>query len=72
MSHSGSNRDTGKNQAALMQQRFMSLLFCWFILAVTVPATKGAAIPQQQIHNTVKYTKYNITGREGTRYYSTF
>jgi hypothetical protein len=35
------------NQAALMQQRFVSLLFCWFNPAVTVPATQGAAIPQQ-------------------------
>jgi len=28
MSHSDSNRETRKNQAALMQHRFASLLFC--------------------------------------------
>jgi hypothetical protein len=44
-----------KNQAALMKHRFASLLFCWFIQAVTVPATQGAAIPQQNSqHNKVQ------------------
>jgi len=25
-----------------------------------------------KIHNTIKYTKYNTPGREGTRYYGIF
>jgi len=55
-----------------MKQRIFSLPYCWFILAVTVPATKGAAIPQQQNSQHNKYTKYNTPGREGTRYYGIF
>jgi len=72
ISHSGSNKDTRKNQAALKQQKFLSLLLCWFILAVTVPAKIGAAIPQQQNSQHNNYTKYNTPGREGTRYYGIF
>ena len=48
MSHSVSKKETRKNQVALIQQRFASLLFCCFIQAVKGPATQGAAIPQQQ------------------------
>ena len=43
------------------QQRFASLLSCWFILAVKVPATRGAAIPQQQNsqHNKVQEIQHS-------------
>ena len=59
-SHSGSNRQTRKNQAALMQQRFFSLLFCWFIQAIIVPATQGTAIPQKQNSQT-QWSTWNTT-----------
>jgi len=65
MSHTGSNRDNTKNQAALMQQSFGSLLFCWFILAVTVPATQGAAIPQQQNSQHNKVHKIQHSWKRG-------
>jgi len=55
-----------------MQQMFFSLQYCWFILAVTVLATQGAAIPQQQNSQPNNVHKYNNPGREGTRYYGIF
>jgi hypothetical protein len=48
MSHSGSHKETRINHVALMQKRLASLFFCWFIQAVTGPATQDATIPQQQ------------------------
>jgi len=45
--HFGSNCEARKNQLVLLQQRLASLMFCWFIQAVTIGATQDAAIPQQ-------------------------
>jgi hypothetical protein len=53
--HSGSNSESRNNQVVTLKWRLASLMFCWFIQAVTVPATQVAAIPHQQ-----KYKHSNI------------
>jgi hypothetical protein len=46
--HLGSNCVARMSQLVLMQQRLASLMFSWFIQAVTNSATQDAAIPQQE------------------------
>ena len=43
-----------------MKQRFFSLLFCWFIQAIIVPATQGTAIPRKQNSQT-QWSTWNTT-----------
>jgi len=42
----GNNCEARKNQLVLLQRRLSSLMFYWFIQAVTIGATQDVAIPQ--------------------------
>jgi hypothetical protein len=46
--HLGSNCVARISQLVLIQQRLASLMFFWFIQAVTNSAAQDAAIPQQE------------------------